>query len=43
MVKVNQFVKARSHNLRFKAKLIRINQEDSKTVYCYVSPKVSTK
>ena len=41
MIKVNQFVKARSHNLWFEAKLITGTQEDNKTVYCYVSPKVS--
>ena len=43
MVNVNQFVEKRSHDLNFKAKLIRGNQEDGNTVYCYISPKVSTK
>lgn len=43
MIKVNQFVKARSHNLWFEVKLIRGSKEDTKIVYCYVSPKVSMK
>jgi len=43
MIKVNQFVKARSHNLWFEAKWIKGCQEDAKIVYCYISPKVNTK
>ena len=41
MIQVNQFIKARSHNLWFEAKLIKSNQENAKTVFCYISPKVS--
>ena len=40
MIKVNKFVKARSHNLWFEAKLITHSQKNTKTVYCYISPKV---
>lgn len=43
MVNVNQFIEERSHKLRFKAKLLRGNQKDGNRVYCYISPKVSTK
>ena len=41
MVKVNKFVKARSHNLWFEAKLVTGGKENTKIIYCYISPKVS--
>ena len=42
LIKVDKFVKARSHNLWFETKLIKDgSQGNAKTVYCYISPKVS--
>ena len=40
MIKVDKFIKARSHNLWFEATLTG-SQGNAKTVYCYISPKVS--
>ena len=41
MINVNKYVKAKSHNLWFEAKLVTGEQENTKIMYCYISPKVS--